>query len=230
MNGLIEVKSIKLFFFAAIPLKKRHICSFYRLPKPSVTQIDPHLQPLTRTQLLIAMGVTAVLLGLLAKLWLQLGDVALLPLRWDAATIPFAIAIAAIVTTISSLMYQFWAAYRDSADFYLEFVLKPLVLPDLIWVGLLPGLSEELLFRGVMLPAFGLDTVGIAVSSVCFGILHLSNCKQWQYVVWATIVGFILGYSAVLTNNLLIPIVAHVLINLISSSIWKLKHPESQAE
>ncbi len=193
-------------------------------------KIDPHLQPLTRTQLLIAMGVTAVLLGLFAKLWLQLGDVALLPLRWDAIAIPVAFTIAAIVTTISSLMYQFWTAYRSSADFYLEFVLKPLVLPDLIWIGLLPGLSEELLFRGVMLPAFGLDTTGIVVSSVCFGILHLSSCKQWQYVVWATIVGFILGYSAVLTHNLLIPIVAHVLINLISSSIWKLKHPASQTE
>lgn len=193
-----------------------------------MTQIDPHLQPLTRTQLLIAMGVTAVLLGLLAKLWLQLGDVALLPIRWDVTTLPLAIAIAAIVTIISSLMYQFWAAYRSSADFYLEFVLKPLVLPDLIWVGLLPGLSEELLFRGVMLPAFGLDITGLVVSSVCFGILHLSNCKQWQYVVWATIVGFVLGYSAILTDNLLIPIVAHVLINLISSSIWKLKHPASQ--
>ena len=67
-----------------------------------MTQIDPQLQPLTRTQLLIAMGVTAVLLGLLAKLWLQLGDVALLPLRWNATTLPFAIAIAAIITIISS--------------------------------------------------------------------------------------------------------------------------------
>nr|WP_084610703.1 CPBP family intramembrane glutamic endopeptidase [Synechocystis sp. PCC 7509] len=175
------------------------------------------------------MGVTAVLLGLLAKLWLKFGDVALLPWCWDVTTLPLAMAIAAIVTTISSLMYQFWASYRHSADFYLEFVLKPLALPDLIWVGLLPGLSEELLFRGVMLPAFGLDTTGIAVSSACFGILHLSNCKQWQYVVWATIVGFILGYTAVATHNLLIPIIAHVLINLISSSVWKLKHPESQA-
>jgi hypothetical protein len=225
MNGLIAIKRDRP---ARIPY--RQCFNFYCLPKPSVTQIDPQLQPLTRTQLLIAMGVTAVLLGLLAKLWLQFGDVALLPLRWNVATLPFAMAIAAIVTTISSLMYQFWAAYRNSADFYLEFVLKPLVLPDLIWVGLLPGLSEELLFRGVMLPAFGTDTTGIAVSSLCFGILHLSNCKQWQYVVWATIVGFILGYSAVITNNLLVPIIAHVLINLISSSIWKLKHPQSQTE
>ena len=225
MNGLIAIKRDRP---ARIPY--RQCFNFYCLPKPFVTQIDPQLQPLTRTQLLIAMGVTAVLLGLLAKLWLQFGDVALLPLRWNVATLPFAMAIAAIVTTISSLMYQFWAAYRNSADFYLEFVLKPLVLPDLIWVGLLPGLSEELLFRGVMLPAFGTDTTGIAVSSLCFGILHLSNCKQWQYVVWATIVGFILGYSAVITNNLLVPIIAHVLINLISSSIWKLKHPQSQTE
>ena len=105
-------------------------------------------------------------------------------------------------------------------------VLKPLAWPDLIWLGLLPGLSEELLFRGVILAAFGLDLVAAIASSLLFGILHFSGVQQWPYVVWATVVGFVLSYSALITGNLLVPIIAHIMINLISSSLWKATHLE----
>ena len=32
-------------------------------------------------------------------------------------------------------------------------VLTPLSWPDLLWVAALPGISEELLFRGALIPA-----------------------------------------------------------------------------
>ncbi|MEB3249380.1 MAG: CPBP family intramembrane glutamic endopeptidase, partial [Merismopediaceae bacterium] len=112
-------------------------------------------------------------------------------------------------------------AYRESADSYLQLVIKPLLWPDLIWLGLLPGLSEELLFRGIMLPAFGFDLIAVIASSLIFGVLHLSSWQQWPYVVWATLVGFFLGYTALLTGNLAIPIVAHILTNWVSSALWK---------
>ncbi|MEO0687441.1 MAG: CPBP family intramembrane glutamic endopeptidase, partial [Cyanobacteria bacterium J06649_11] len=99
--------------------------------------------------------------------------------------------------------------------------------PDLIWLGLLPGLSEELLFRGVMLPAFGFNHFAVLVSSVCFGVLHLSGSGQWAYVVWASIVGVMLGYSAFLSDNLLIPIVAHIVTNLVSSYFWKIQQKKN---
>jgi membrane protease YdiL (CAAX protease family) len=41
-------------------------------------------------------------------------------------------------------------------------------------------------------------------------------------VIWATIVGMILAYSALLTGNLLVPIVAHMITNWISSYFWKI--------
>ena len=69
-----------------------------------------------------------------------------------------------------------------------------------------------------------LDTLALIASSVFFGILHMSGRQQWPYMIWATIVGLMLGYSALLTGNLLIPIIAHILTNLISSTIWKWKH------
>ena len=183
----------------------------------------PEIQPLTRTQILVAMGVTALMLWVVAKLWLHFGHISLLALNWNAMALPWGLGLGIAIAAASSLVYRLWPAYRRSADFYLEMVLKPLLWPDLIWLGLLPGLSEELLFRGVMLPAFGLNLTAIVVSSLCFGILHISGSQQWPYVVWATAVGLLLGYSALATGNLLVPIVAHIFTNLVSSCFWKLK-------
>jgi uncharacterized protein len=183
---------------------------------------QPELEPLTRTQLLIAMGVTAIVLLVVAKLWKHFGTVSLLPVKWTGLALLLGLSIGLGITAASALVYRLWPAYRQSADYYLELVLKPLFLPDLIWLGLLPGLSEELLFRGVMLPALGLDTGGLIVSSLCFGILHLSGMQQWPYAVWASLVGLVLGYSALATGNLLVPITAHICTNLISSYLWKL--------
>lgn len=190
---------------------------------------NPELEPLTRTQILIAMGVTAVVLLLAAKLWLHLGSVTLLPLQGTPEALLLGLGIAVGITGASSLLYRLWPAYRQSADYYLELVLKPLILPDLIWLGLLPGMSEELLFRGVMLPAVGLNPLGLVATSLLFGVLHLSGPQQWPYVVWASIVGLLLGFSALATGNLLIPIVAHVGTNLLSSYLWKLGHRRVEA-
>jgi hypothetical protein len=187
---------------------------------------NPDIEPLTRTQVLIAMGVTAIVLLLVARLWLYLGSVTLLPITFTLNAVLLGLGIALGITAASSLVYRLWPAYRQSADFYLHLVLKPLILPDLIWLGLLPGMSEELLFRGVMLPAVGLNPTGIIASSLLFGVLHLSGPQQWPYVVWATAVGLLLGFSAVATGNLLVPIVAHVFTNWLSSYIWKLGNRE----
>lgn len=190
-------------------------------PVPEPYSDDPELSPLTRTQILIAMGVTAVVLLVVSKLWLWFGSTLLLPVSWSLGDGLIGVGLGLGITIASSVVYTFWAAYRKSADYYLEMVLKPLVLPDLIWLGLLPGLSEELLFRGVMIPAFGYDTTAILFSSLCFGVLHLSSFRQWPYVIWATLVGGLLGLSAVLTHNLLVPMTAHVLTNFVSGCVWK---------
>lgn len=171
------------------------------------------------------MGVTAVVLLICARLWLFFDpSFLMLPLQWSSTSVALGVGVGLGITAASSMMYQIWTGYRHSADYYLELVIKPLAFPDLIWLGLLPGMSEELLFRGVMLPALGLTWFGLALSSICFGVLHFSGSQQWSYVVWATVIGAVLGLSALLTGNLLVPIVAHITTNLISSCFWKLKN------
>jgi uncharacterized protein len=184
---------------------------------------NPEIEPLSRTQILIAMAVTSIVLFGVAKLWMYLGDLQLRPLTATVEDLGIGIAIGFGLTGLSSIVYAVWATYRESADFYLAMVLDPLAMPDLIWLGLLPGLSEELLFRGVMLPSLGLDPIGILLSSICFGVLHMTNPQQWPYAVWATLVGMLLAFTMVETGNLLIPIVAHITTNFVSGLAWKMK-------
>ncbi|MBC1241965.1 CPBP family intramembrane glutamic endopeptidase [Nostoc sp. 2RC] len=183
---------------------------------------EPEMPYLTRIQVLGAMGATAIILLIVAKLWLYFGNFSLFSWNFNERDLLLGVGLGFAITALSGLTYRLWSSYRKSADFYLEVILKPLTLPDLIWLGLLPGLSEELLFRGVMLPALGFDDLAVIVSSLCFGVLHLSGSQQWPYVVWASIVGIILGYSALLTGNLLVPIAAHIMTNWISSYMWKI--------
>ena len=185
---------------------------------------NPDIEPLNRTQILVFMGITAVILLAIAKVWQKLGAVRLLATEFNSDAFIWGLGLAVTITITSGIIYRLWPAYRHSADVYLELVIKPLIWADIIWLGLLPGLSEELLFRGVMLPALGLNLTAVIISSLLFGVLHLSGANQWPYVVWATIVGFALGYCALITGNLIVPIIAHVITNLVSSFLWKVNH------
>jgi uncharacterized protein len=185
------------------------------------TSQQPELETLSRSQILIAMGLTAILLMVSAKVWLRLDPLPQFPVRWNYRDLLWGVALSLGITGGSALLYQFWPQYRVSADWYLNFILKPLLWPDILWIGLLPGLSEELLFRGVMLPALGLDWFGLLASSVCFGVLHMSSMQQWPYAVWAVVIGLALGTSVLLSGNLLVPVTAHILTNLIASATWK---------
>ncbi len=187
------------------------------------------LEPLTRTQVLVAMGGTAIVLLAIAKAWLHLSDVTLLPVTFTWMSLGWGFAVGFVITIASFIMYRIWPAYSRSANTYLKLVLSPLLWPDLIWLGLLPGLSEELLFRGVMLSDLGLTPLALVVSSIAFGILHFSGSQQWPYVIWASIVGLILGYSAIATGNLFVPIIAHILTNFMSGCLWKLNYIGTQS-
>jgi membrane protease YdiL (CAAX protease family) len=77
---------------------------------------------------------------------------------------------------------------------------------DVVVVALLSGLTEELFFRGVLLPE-----VGIVLSSLCFGALH-ALCAT--YLVWATVIGAGFSALALVSGSLVTPIVAHATYNL----------------
>ncbi|MCH9056137.1 CPBP family intramembrane metalloprotease [Synechococcus sp. PCC 6717] len=182
------------------------------------------LPALSRTQILVAMALTAILWLILARIWLYTPFAGgLLPLEWNGWAFSIGLGLCCGITGLSGLLYAVWPSYRQASDTYLTFVLTPLAWPDLLWIGLLPGLSEELLFRGVLLPSLGLNWAGIIGTSICFGILHAGTRQHWPYALWATIVGGLFAYSAVATHNLLLPIVAHTCTNWLAAILWKIQ-------
>ena len=76
---------------------------------------------------------------------------------------------------------------------------------DVVVIALLSGTTEELFFRGVLLPE-----IGSVASSLCFGALH-ALCRV--YFAWATLVGAALGALALTSGSLIPAIVAHATYN-----------------
>lgn len=79
----------------------------------------------------------------------------------------------------------------------------------LLTMGALAGISEELFFRGALQPM-----LGITVASLFFGFVHYYGKQELLiYGIMATIMGFVLGFSYIITQSLIVPIVAHSLYN-----------------
>ncbi len=78
-------------------------------------------------------------------------------------------------------------------------------------VGILPGVCEEVMFRGFILNALRKKGVwyGIILTAVLFGAFHLDPFRFLP----ATLLGIWLGYLAVKTNSLFVPVLAHFLQN-----------------
>lgn len=84
---------------------------------------------------------------------------------------------------------------------------------NFIMIALIPGIGEELLFRGVLVRLFkkwfGSVHAAVIVSSILFSALHM----QFYGFFPRFALGLILGYTFVWTSSLWIPIIIHFLNN-----------------
>lgn len=81
-------------------------------------------------------------------------------------------------------------------------------------VGVLPGICEEVMFRGFILTSIKEKGMwyGVIVSAILFGIFHLDPFR----LLPASLLGLWLGYLALKTNSLFVPILAHFTQNSLS--------------
>jgi len=79
-------------------------------------------------------------------------------------------------------------------------------------IALASGIGEEILFRGLLVPA-----VGVIASSLLFGVVHqVRGRARWGWMAWAALTGLLFALIFRLTGSLLGPIVAHVAINAVN--------------
>ena len=99
----------------------------------------------------------------------------------------------------------------------------------IISISVMGPLLEEVLFRGAILGALlrstGNPWCAITVSALIFGIFHMNPIQ----VVYATLLGMVLGWIYYRTRNLLSVIVGHVLNNSIATAVMLL-FPASEVE
>lgn len=179
--------------------------------------------------MLLTLGITATVLLLIAQAWLHLGALELPTLHWTAEAAVQGILLGAGISIVGEVLYRFWHPFHIAVLDYMTLVLKPLEWWDVLWLGFLPGLSEELLFRGVAVAAFGLSWPVIILTGCIFGLLHLIDLRYWSYGVWATGIGIALGASLLLTDNLAVPVIAHVMTNLVAGFGWKYRFQQLNA-
>jgi len=85
---------------------------------------------------------------------------------------------------------------------------------NLLLISVLAGISEEILFRGIIQVK-----LGIIVASIIFGALHSLTAT---YFVIATLMGFYLGYVFERTeHNLAIPMIVHALYDFVAFLLYK---------
>ncbi len=129
--------------------------------------------------------------------------------------------IAGLVVIASGLlMAVIWVLVRLDLAFMRRILdnlrrFKPLLIElhqgELIYISILAGFSEELLFRGFLQPLWG-----IVAASLIFGFLHAAT---FGYFLLATVMGFYLGGLFQYTGNLLVPMSVHTLYDLFALNL-----------
>jgi membrane protease YdiL (CAAX protease family) len=132
--------------------------------------------------------------------------------EWSFEAIGWGVLIAILMFGFFLLSFHFAIGpLRQMKQFLLESLGPPLAACrwyDLAAIAVVAGVSEELLFRGVLLPL-----VGKWVSSVLFGLAHFITPL---YALLAGLAGLLLGELLERSENLLAPIVAHGLYDFLA--------------
>lgn len=99
------------------------------------------------------------------------------------------------------------------------------ILYALVTIGMIPGVVEEVLFRGILfrhLEDFGGTWFALALTSILFGVAHIFNDNATVFSSFAIAVeaGVLLGGAYILTRSLWAPIGLHVAWNFTQSQIF----------
>ncbi|XVF85126.1 hypothetical protein PTKIN_Ptkin17bG0093300 [Pterospermum kingtungense] len=132
--------------------------------------------------------------------------------------------ITGLVMLISSCRYillKTWPNFAESSETANQQVLSSLQPYDYLVVAFLPGMSEELFFRGALLPVFGFDWKSVIAVALLFGVLHLGNGRKYSFAVWATFVGIAYGYATIISSSVVVPMATHALNNLVGGILWR---------
>ncbi|KAK7842503.1 hypothetical protein CFP56_013696, partial [Quercus suber] len=182
----------------------------------------------SRSTVLQACTITSGLIAALGIILRQVSHVASvegLPILDCSAEMWHLELITGIVVLISSsryLLLKTWPDFAESSEAANQQVLASLQILDYIIVAFLPGISEELLFRGALLPLFGFNWKSVFLVAAIFGVLHVGSGRK------ATFVGLVYGYATIMSSSLIVPMASHAINNLVGGILWRYTSKSSE--
>ncbi len=110
-----------------------------------------------------------------------------------------------------------WAALAHYFSFLQRFeksfaeIIQGFSARTCLELAILSGIGEELIFRGLLQPYFG-----IWITSILFAVVHAPLKKEWlPWPLFALVIGGCLGWGLKITQSMAFPIAAHIGINFI---------------
>ena len=128
------------------------------------------------------------------------------------ATLP----LAGFLWWFSNTTLEHFAAFRKSQIKFFSEIGFEFTPARIALMAVCAGVSEELLFRGLLqswFSTFAPAALAIIVSNLIFGMLHM---RTLLYALIAGLVGVYLGVLFELTGNLVAPIVTHTLYDAVA--------------
>jgi membrane protease YdiL (CAAX protease family) len=114
---------------------------------------------------------------------------------------------------LPSWAYTFEDQAADTLKAILDMPNVLILILNIIIIGILPGIGEELIFRGIVQKQTGLmfksPIAGIWISAFIFSAIHF----QFEGFLPRMALGAVLGYLYYWTGNLWVPIIAHTFNN-----------------
>lgn len=185
---------------------------------------DSVLQACTTTSVLIAaLGVTIRQLSHVASVegWHVVDCSTEIAFGFQVWHVELITGLVVLISSCRYLLLKTWPDFAESSEAANQQVLSSLQPLDYLVVAILSGFSEELLFRGTMLPLIGVNWKSALVVGIIFGLLHLGNGRKYSFAIWATFVGFAYGYATILSSSIIVPMASHAANNLVGSIIWR---------
>jgi membrane protease YdiL (CAAX protease family) len=139
------------------------------------------------------------------------------------AIIIFMVGFVIIASEIDNVLTYFLPMPDFFQDTFALIMAKQLFIVSIILVGIIPGLAEEMLFRGVILNGFEKNysnKKAILMSALLFGIIHLN---PWQFVT-AFMIGIISAWIYIKTKSIILCVYMHLFNNI--ASVVALRYKE----
>lgn len=123
-----------------------------------------------------------------------------------------------LVVTVDVLLMKFLPpSYYDDGGLN-ERIFKNKTILQIALIAAMVAISEEILFRGIIQ-----TNAGLMITSIIFAVVHYRYLFNWFLFVNIILLSFFIGYIYMQTDNLLVTIVMHFIIDFLLGLMIKFR-------